>query len=728
MASNFAHEEAHILLFSFEECSDGNFRKKVGTHQDEEASGRIHSTQTVSDLVAEKMRATLLMRKHTSIYSALKRAVMVISERRLALLKMRKQKAEFIQLKRSVILLQREWRATLLMREHRSYYSALKSAVMVISERRLALLNMRKQKAEFIQLKRSVILLQRKWRATLLMRKHRSHYSALKSAVSLILEKRLALIKMKKQVAEFIQLKRKKVGTHQDEEASGRIHSTQTVSDLVAAKMASNFAHEEAHILLFSFEEGSDGNFRRSENGEQLCSCESIDLIIQLERHATTVMVISERRLALIKMKKQVAEFIQLKRSVILLQRKWRATLLMRKHTSYYSALKRAVMVISERRHALVSMKKCRNEYLTQRSIIVKLQLRWKLKFSFIMAEKKIAEWLEKARKAVAMISVRRIAILKMRYERARYLKFRASIIVIQRSWRKVLAGRQVANEKGTRRLNRHACVLQGAMRKWVSKRREERQRQHLAAVRIQSVWRGVACRKRLRLEGGKKSLLNMRRPTGGKTLRDKKRGILQTLCQSSSLHQLICKLRELDVITTMSRELAEELVHDGIITALHNLLNKVTQSRSDQEAAHLIVIILTNLFKHPSIANRVWTISLSLGLPVEIFNWALKTCRIQNMKFFCACVTLLWLWAHQPQHCPHLLAETEYYMKCIAQRLKESRSTHRAAAAPLLRLPSTTPDFGYDPLLTRRPRAFQDPHHAWSQLKVLLGPRQTFN
>ncbi|RZF39025.1 hypothetical protein LSTR_LSTR008615 [Laodelphax striatellus] len=67
-------------------------------------------------------------------------------------------------------------------------------------------------------------------------------------------------------------------------------------------------------------------------------------------KQVTAVSVISETRLALIKMRLQGAEFIKLKRSVNFLQQKWRATLPMRKHRSRYSALKTAMSVISERK------------------------------------------------------------------------------------------------------------------------------------------------------------------------------------------------------------------------------------------------------------------------------------------------------------------------------------------------------------------------------------------
>ncbi|RZF43813.1 hypothetical protein LSTR_LSTR006354 [Laodelphax striatellus] len=212
-------------------------------------------------VIQRHWRANHVMRVYRERMLKLKKAALLVAKRRAAILKMRTDKDNYLRMKSAAILIQRTWRRRLAIQDYnlqeiaqkqRSYYQQLRAATILLQRRWRSIRVQKKNVAR---------------------RKYRSHYSALKSAVMVISERRLALLNMRKQKAEFIQLKRfeecsdgnfrKKVGTHQDEEASGRIHSTQTVSDLVAEKMASNFAHEEAHILLFSFEEGSDGNFRK---------------------------------------------------------------------------------------------------------------------------------------------------------------------------------------------------------------------------------------------------------------------------------------------------------------------------------------------------------------------------------------------------------------------------------------------------------------------------------
>ncbi|XP_039286329.1 protein abnormal spindle isoform X4 [Nilaparvata lugens] len=734
-------------------------------------------------IVQRKYRATILMRKHRAHYLSMKSAVSLITERRLALIKMRKcrndfmilkksveiiserrkalllmrlQQNEFINLKRSAIIVQRKFRSMLQMRKVRTSYLSLKSAVSIITERRLALINMRKcrselmilkksveiiserrkalllmrlQQNEFINLKRSAIIVQRKFRSMLQMRKVRTSYLSLKSAVSIITERRLALINMRRCRSEFMILKksvemiseRRKalllMRLQQNEfinlKRSAIIVQRKFRSMLQMRKVRTSYLSLKSAVSIITERRLALINMRR---------CRSEFMILK-----KSVEMISERRKALLLMRLQRNEFINLKRYAIIVQRKFRATLQMRKDRANYLSLKKAASIITERRLALISMRKCRNEYLSQRSAIIKLQLRWRSKLAVeAKAQKKNDdEWLESARRAVAIISERRRALFMCRQARADFLKRRSAIVAIQRRWRQVLVLRQGKQLEYFNKLNQSACIIQAAVRSWLARKREER----AAAIVIQRVWRGWTCRRRMRREGRawptqRTCVTSSNDTLETRTLRERKRGLVQALNATSySTTQLIKLLKELGLVTRLSSLLSEELVADGVIAALHNLLDTVLiRSTACQDAALEVLSVLVNLCKQPNIAQQVWTKSVELKLPTLIFDWAAKAANglrnNSNTKMFCACVTLLWLWAHQPQRKPTLLADSGFFVKRIGERVRGGVKPSGARKTPL---PSTQPDWGYTLRINHRPRLFQDPLHAWTQLKLLL-------
>ncbi|RZF41218.1 hypothetical protein LSTR_LSTR011600 [Laodelphax striatellus] len=175
----------------------------------------------------------------------------------------------------------------------------LKEAALLVffTKRRAAILKMRTDRDNFLRMKSGAIYIQRTWRRRLAIRdnnlqeiaqQQRSYYQQLR-ATNILLQRRWRSLRVqKKNVARREQ---------------ARIENAAVV---IQRRWRASALMKRDRTAFKNLE--------------------------------TAVQVISERRFALNKMRKQVAQYTTLKRSVIFLQRKWKATLLMRKNRSYYSA------------------------------------------------------------------------------------------------------------------------------------------------------------------------------------------------------------------------------------------------------------------------------------------------------------------------------------------------------------------------------------------------------
>ncbi|XP_075233472.1 abnormal spindle-like microcephaly-associated protein homolog isoform X2 [Lycorma delicatula] len=115
------------------------------------------------------------------------------------------------------------------------------------------------------------------------------------------------------------------------------------------------------------------------------------------------------------------------------------------------------------------------------------------------------------------------------------------------------------------------------------------------AASKIQAFWRGYCVRKKL----GTKRNMSLLVLMPGNTLADIKINLIEKMKKANNLQLLLKNLRMLDIITTASPQLSFDLVQEEVVQQLYELMYKLNRNVGDQQARHLIVIVLVNLTKH---------------------------------------------------------------------------------------------------------------------------------
>lgn len=83
-----------------------------------------------------------------------------------------------------------------------------------------------------------------------------------------------------------------------------------------------------------------------------------------------------------------------------------------------------------------------------------------------------------------------------------------------------------------------------------------------------------------------------------GKTLTELKVGLIEKFRKTCTINTIVHYLQLLDIITTFSPVLANELVQEGVIELLYKLLGSFNRNVPDQKAKFLAYSVLVNLTK----------------------------------------------------------------------------------------------------------------------------------
>lgn len=182
---------------------------------------------------------------------------------------------------------------------------------------------------------------------------------------------------------------------------------------------------------------------------------------------------------------KKLQEIKKRYKATITLQRRWRAMLLMRAQRSRYLDLRNAALTIQNRWRATRAMKLQRSKYLACKAATVRIQIWWRS--VKIMWEQR--EWFLSSRESARIIQAWWKRHLLMQKTRDDFLLARAAVRSIERWWISVIDRRKYL-------LYRESTIL--IQRTWRTYRARKRE---IACLKIQTWWRAVICSRTYRLQ-----------------------------------------------------------------------------------------------------------------------------------------------------------------------------------------------------------------------------------
>lgn len=369
-------------------------------------------------------------------------AVIRLQRKWRAVLLMRIQRDQYRNLKNATLMIQTRWRARRAMKLQRIKYLACRDAAVRVQYLWRSVKIMRKQREWFLHRKESARIIQIWWRQWLLTQKTRNDFLRKRTAVRSIERWWISVLDRKKflfcrKSAVLIQRTWRKYRTHKQEAACLKIQTWW-----------------RATICLHRYK-------------LQKSCC------IKLQRWWRVIKLIRHQR----------AEFMQLRKAALIVQKNRRAKIVRR----HYLKQRQAALLIQSWYRSVNSMKLIRQRYLKMRDAAIRIK-NWWLNVAVARQERK--RYL-RLRKATVLLQTHWRQRVLARADRQRYLTKKKACVTLQSWWRMIKEKSEYKQYK--------VCVLK-VQRRWRAIRiaRSARRKYLLtrAAIVLQARWRAVMARR----------------------------------------------------------------------------------------------------------------------------------------------------------------------------------------------------------------------------------------
>ncbi|KAL6426055.1 hypothetical protein ACFW04_008971 [Cataglyphis niger] len=359
-----------------------------------------------------------------------------------AVLLMRVQQDQYRNLRNAALMIQTRWRARRAMKLQRTKYLVCRDAAVKVQYFWRSVKSMQKQREWFLHRRESARIIQIWWRQWLLMRKTRNDFLRKRTAVRSIERWWISVLDRKKfllcrKSAVLIQKTWKKYRTHKQETACLKIQTWW-----------------RATICLHRYK-------------LQKSCC------IKLQRWWRVIKLIRHQR----------AEFMQLRKAALIVQKNRRAKIVRR----HYLKQRQAALLIQSWYHCVNSIKLIRQRYLKMRDAAIRIKNWWR---NVAIGRKERKRYL-RLRKATILLQTHWRQCVLARADRQRYLTKKKACITLQSWWRMIKEKSEYKRYK--------VCVLK-VQRKWRAIRvTRATRREYLltrAAIVLQTHWRTVTTRR----------------------------------------------------------------------------------------------------------------------------------------------------------------------------------------------------------------------------------------
>ncbi|KAL7731090.1 hypothetical protein ACLKA6_014296 [Drosophila palustris] len=279
-----------------------------------------------------------------------------------------------------------------------------------------------------------------------------------------------------------------------------------------------------------------------------------------LQRHSAIILQRQWR--ATLEMRRHLHNYRRTKRSAVLIQSKYRARLQMRRQRHDYVQLKGAAIVFQQHYRARLQMLQAQRHYAKDRQCIVNLQRRWRATREM----RRQYRYYQQLKMVTRLLQSKHRARIQMRQQRQNFNRLKDAAIVLQRQWR---ARQLMRLQRQQFQLQRHAAVvIQRGFRAFKSMRYlNAKYRGTKAAVScLQMHWRNYLLGKRQR-----QNYLQLRQ--AALTLQTRYRARLAMCRQRDSYQQLrqmaIRVQRRYRAQVAMRKQLATYQSQRGLIVQL---------------------------------------------------------------------------------------------------------------------------------------------------------------
>uniref|UniRef100_A0A336KZE0 CSON002493 protein n=1 Tax=Culicoides sonorensis TaxID=179676 RepID=A0A336KZE0_CULSO len=684
--------------------------------------------RTSTVIIQRKLRATLHMKHVRDEFLKVKSAAIIFQRHYRALISMRSQQEEYLNQKSAIINIQRRFHANLQMKSQRSEYLKLKSCVILIQNRYRATLAMRRDRENFLKLKSAAITIQTKFRARNVGHETHQNFIKIRNSVIRIQNQIRAVISMKRQRTEFLKLKsasiviqsRYRAKMKMREQRMTFIVLRQAVITIQAIYRANTLMKEERakYVTLRNAAITVQNQFRAQLAMKLLKS--------EYEKLRSVTVKVQQRWRAVLMMRRQRMNYLETRQGAIVIQERFRAMCSMKLERRKFEIMKMAAISIQRKFRAHQLMKIQRIEYLTLLRATITLQLQWK---SLLMMRETRKKYLE-LRSATCLIQKRFKNYLEMKKIRQEFISKKTAAIVIQQKFHAIKAGK--SQREYYLNLKEFIVRFQARIRGFLDRKAYnarltpevlEARRRIKAARKIQAVWRGFNCRKKLQTKQMKS--LSKRINASKKTMRRNNSVKIQvsidvtTLKGTYRVYEAITILKRLE---RLSRIIPQVLIpHSAFIaTFCYGLMAQTIRSEPDKQVIELCACIILNLSRYPQTKEVAFSEYGLMTIAQMLLRWCDKECGI-----FIALCTLIWIFGHDPDmnqkirkfmvtpDAIYMLRET----KKLTLRKEKMRQTVKKQFGRYLNdgidsnekklLPNLEPDYG---LIKGKPYVFMSP------------------
>ena len=304
-------------------------------------------------------------------------------------------------------------------------------------------------------------------------------------------------------------------------------------------------------------------------------------------------------------MKQQQTYFLELKKSALQVQQRFRANQLMKIEALKYKQLQKQTIRIQQRFRANQLMKKERSQFIAYKNAILVVQQQFRA--NQLMKVQR-ARFLS-LKQSVKVVETQYLAIKQMRIERSSFQTLKESTIILQRRFRgkletRVTRHRFQETKKFTVRLQ---TVIRGYLareryQKMLTPEMLELRNRHKAAKKIQAMWRGRCSRKKKQtknLRAIADRLMHARKNTDpSKTIQNKMKMSIRFLKGKYNAVDAISELTKLEYI---SRTIPSILIeHANFVSSFcFGLMAQAIRSEVDKQVIELCSCIILNLCRY---------------------------------------------------------------------------------------------------------------------------------
>ncbi|GFU52555.1 abnormal spindle-like microcephaly-associated protein homolog [Nephila pilipes] len=393
-------------------------------------------------------------------------------------------------------------------------------------------------------------------------------------------------------------------------------------------------------------------------------------------------IIIQQKYRAQQEMKKQVHEYQNIRKMVIIIQAAVRCYL----KRKQYMTMKAATIQIQ----SYARMLKCRKDYANTRGRIIFIQRLYHCKYVLNKERKnciKIQSYWRgyKARKEFKR-KIKAIILIQQYFQqwkerqlqaesdvyRQWYLHLRVSTIRFQRQARIYL-----------QRRTKSAIHIQSYVRMWLTRLKYKREK---AAIKIQATWRAYKVRQSITDKAIIKYRENIKAATLDEysCLKNRTRRALKVLLTDKNLRNILSALQNLEVCTRLSSVCCERLQQSEGLSVIIKLVRMCNRSVPHQEIIKFSTDILLNLAKYKKTVDSVWAEKDSLGTILNLMH----IYRENGLPIFTKCCTLFWIFSQDPEkaevlkNCAFTEQIQRFYMLSLKRKGLEEKRLHSKTVA----------------------------------------------